>query len=109
MSEPTDNLFEAEGSYKELMSKLDVLMFEEVGLCKKMYQKAKNVSIEFSMFWMVVGALLQTDILKMSFEKQAHVSLWSPGVARCQAIRRRVVRRESQETNQENRDQSGRR
>lgn len=73
MNSPSDNIFEAEGSYKELMSKLDELMFEEIGLCKKMYQKAKNVSIEFSMFWMIIGALLQTGILKISFDKQSIV------------------------------------
>lgn len=73
MNDPSENLFEAEGSYKELMSKLDTLVFEEVGLCKKMYQKAKNVSIEFAMFWMIIGALLQTGILKMAFDKKSRV------------------------------------
>lgn len=75
MNKPTENIFEEEGSYKELMRKLDALMFEEIALCKKMYQKAKNVSIEFSMFWMIVGALLQTGILKMSFDKRKIVRL----------------------------------
>lgn len=73
MNTPSENIFETEGSYKELMSKLDALMFEEIGLCKKMYQKSKNVSIEFSMLWTIVGALLQTGILKLSFDKRTLV------------------------------------
>lgn len=70
---PTNNLFEVEGSYKELMTKLDQLLFDEIGLSKRMYQKSKNVSIEFAMFWLIISALLQTGILKMSFDKRTIV------------------------------------
>lgn len=64
-----ENIFEAEGSYKELMAKLDSFMFDEIGLCRKMYQKSKNVSIDFKMFWSVVGSLLQTGILELKVDK----------------------------------------
>lgn len=64
-----ENLFEAEGSYKELMSKLDLMLFEDVGLSKKMYQKAKNVSIDFKMVWILIDAMLQTGILNIEVDR----------------------------------------
>ena len=73
MTKPEDNLFEVEGSYKVLMSKLDLLLFDEIGLSKRMYQKAKNVAIDLQMFWMIVDALLHTGILKISSGIQGDV------------------------------------
>lgn len=64
----TDNIFEAEGSYKELMGKLDILFFDEIGLCRKLYQRSKGVSIDFGMFWSILGALLQTKIMTLTID-----------------------------------------
>ena len=64
----TNNIFEAEGSYKELMAKLDELFFDEIGLCRKLYQRSKGVSIDFGMFWSILGALLQTKIMTLAID-----------------------------------------
>lgn len=106
---PTNNIFEVEGSYKVLMAKLDQLLFDEIGLCKRMYQKSKNVSIEFSMFWLIISALLQTGILKLSFDKRTIVDLSHSGASSEEIRQRGVVRGQSQEAHQENPKQCGER